>query len=227
MSDTLVVGLLALASLWWVVTRRNTEYNRRHGTRSPWGGGWPWGGDQRITERLAPSPRDTASTPPKPPTKPPAAKPALMPTVFGRDVDVALTRVMESISKPVDGSERPKQDIPYDQEEVKKVMASVVSAINAATPPGGTPLDLHLVSVDAARKTSDAYKTVSYEGYVTAYSQRRNVAVKLFVLVDVTASGVMVPRRLVQSSAAATDNGGILAAGDVDALAPFEPALRF
>lgn len=149
-----------------------------------------------------------------------------MPTVFGRDVNVALSRVVESIAKPVTAG-GPKQDIPYDHDEVKRVMAGVLSAINAAVPPGSTPLDLYLVSVDAARKTSDAYKTLTYEGYVTAYSQRRNVAVKLFVVVDVTASGVLVPRQLVQSSAAAVDDGGIRAAGDVDALAPFEPALRF
>lgn len=149
-----------------------------------------------------------------------------MPTVFGRDVDMALARVVESIAKPaaVDGG-GPKQDLPYDRDEVRSVMASVLRAVNDSTPPGTAPLDLNLVSVDAARKTTDAYKTLTYEGYVTAYSLRRNVAVKLFVVVDVTASGVVVPRRLVQSSAAPANDGGIQAAGDVDTLATFQPAL--
>ncbi len=157
-----------------------------------------------------------------------------MPTVFGRDVDIALSRVVESVGKPQNDPPSPQQDVPYDKDEVKGVMTSVLAAVNAAVPAGVDPLDLHLVSVDAVRKTVDAYKTLTYEGHVTAYSKSRNVAVKLFVVVDVAASGVIMPRKLVQQSSkvAATDDATddddkMQAASDVDAYATFEPALRF
>lgn len=163
-----------------------------------------------------------------------------MPTAFGRDLDDALARAV----RPREGPAMPAQDVPYDLDEARGVMTEVVRLVNRAAP----SLDLRLVSVDGVRKATDAFDTgagkgapatATFEAYVTAYSVRRNVAVKLFAVADVVggsgsgsggsgSGSQVVPRYLVQGSVppARDDDDGLQAASDVDALAAFEPALR-
>lgn len=163
------------------------------------------------------------------------------PTAFGRDVDEALSRVVGTSSMDFPRDTRPAEDAPYDREDVMRVMSAVVSRINRAAP----SLDLRLVSVDGVRKAVDAGTggagtggagtggagtggagTATYEGHITAFSVRRNVAVKLFVVADVSGTTV-VPRQLVQGSVPlAKDDDTLLAAGAVDTYAAFQPALR-
>jgi hypothetical protein len=118
----------------------------------------------------------------------------------------------------------PGDTMPHDSQEVKEMLAHVVRRINVRQP----ALALELVSFDNVVKTVDGYKTIRYVADANVYAKTKNVASKITVAVDLTATGKMYIRDLAvhgatKDTAWVTPSNG---PGTEERYASFEPALR-
>lgn len=166
----------------------------------------------------------TPAAPVSPTPVPVAPTPMPVPTTRGDPLSTAMSRVIEpaaAAAAPGTGL-APGEEVPYDKEEVHNLMGIVVGRINERDP----ELELHLITVDAIRKTVDPYKTLNYEADMTVYSKGRNVTSRVAVAVSVALSGRVVVRRLAMQSAA-KDTSTLMAASDAEPYAAFEPALAY
>lgn len=173
------------------------------------------------SELLKVVPTTTPATPAVPVTPTPTTPtptPMPVPTTRGDPLSTAMSRVIE----PAAAVAAPGEEVPYDKEEVHNLMGIVVGRINERDP----ELELHLITVDAIRKTVDPYKTLNYEADITVYSKGRNVTSRVAVAVSVALSGRVVVRRLAMQSAA-KDTSTLMAASDAEPYASFEPALAY
>lgn len=167
---------------------------------------------ETVQERLdAPAP--LASSAPASPT--PA--PTLAPT-SASPLSAALVQAVEPGGVGLGG-----QQVQYEHDEVRAVMNIVVDRINQRDP----ELELHLVSIDAVRKTVDAARVFVYEMLVTVYSKARNVTSKVRVVAEMSLVGHVAIRQLAVQGSQPQASSGPLAASEVDAFAAYEPVLAY
>lgn len=115
---------------------------------------------------------------------------------------------------------QPGQLVPYDAVEVRDLAKGVLSRV--------TGLDLELVEVDAASKTVDASKNLTYVMTMNTYSGKMNIGIKLVATLIVPPTNQVYLAAL-KTYNSAPEQGGPVGAGpdDVPELAPFEPAVPF
>lgn len=151
-----------------------------------------------------------------------AAAGAKLPPAVQSPLAPALSRAVEAPLPPsfVDTG----ATMPYDREEVRKVMSIVVARINQNAPGMG----VHLISVDGVRKHGDASGAMRYWTDITVYSTSRNATAKVSVVAELRQqSGQVVVRRLAVHGTAHSGDPGLQAAHEVDEYAAYEPALVY
>lgn len=135
-----------------------------------------------------------------------------------------LSQAFEAVVEPVPpGPPLSGQPFPYTEAEVSRVVDVVARRVNAHDP----GLKVSVLSVDAVRKTVDAYKTARYEAVLSIYSKGRNVASKASVVVDLAPGGSVHIRALRVHAAAAPDNAGALPFEGAPSFSSFDPVLRY
>ena len=141
-------------------------------------------GAARPREFLQQLPPDKQTKPAPPPSWPPRHDPLY-------DVRLALSQALAP--GPVAEAEGdPRYELPFDREEMRRVMTTVVERIDEQQP----HLQLHLISVDAARKFGRPRKQLTYVAALTVYSKGRSLACTVHVVADVEGNGAVVLRSL-------------------------------
>lgn len=138
------------------------------------------------------------------------------------DVRLALSQAVSQTSQAAQApaEEVPRYELPYDREEMRRVMAAVVERIDEQQP----HLKLHLISVDAARKFGRPRKQFSYAAIVTMYSQGRSLACTVQVVADLEANGTVLVRSL-RLQGATGEKDDLKPASSVPQFADFEDVM--